>query len=457
MTQQISKFGKDSRVNPGVPDDHLEAKWPEPALGSDLLTDQEKYYSKQCLQREQELLWPRTWQMAGRVSDLASVGSFLRYDIGIESFIVVRTRQDRIQAFYNVCPHRGSQIVLKDFGISVSFVCPYHSWTWALNGRHKHVTDSETFAENLICDKLDLVEVRCEQWGGFVFINMDADADPLIDFLDVLPEHLKAFRFEDMVVVADICTEWDANWKIALDAFMEGYHVHRRHPEVSEYMDEYHTQRDMFANGHGRLLFPMAVKSPRLPNQSKLSDGLRELIEDYGLDPQPFEDRAGDVRVALQKRKREWAEGLGLDFDRFTDSQLTDDWNYNIFPNVTFNIHCDSALLMRFRPHPTDPHKCFYDTIVLAMPVDDPEYRLPRYMGLPPDLDLSKDILRPDRIYLRGCDASLGEVLDQDAEIVPFVQKGVQSRVFKGVRLSEQEIRLRHFYAEYDRFLEGNT
>ena len=454
MSETISRFGGDFRINPDAPDGHIEAKWPDPDLGVEVLSDHGKYFRPEIADAEWENLWAQTWNLAGRVSDVPNVGDFFKFDLGPESFIVVRTA-DGIRAFYNVCPHRGARIVLKEFGKTSNFVCLYHSWSWKLDGSLARITDRETFDEATLCGNLNLVEVACDTWGGFVFINMMENPRPLAEFLDVLPDHLAPYRFEEMAVVADICVEWNANWKVALDAFMEGYHVHVRHPEALGFMDEYHCQRDMFANGHGRLLFPVGLNSPRAADPDKLSQDLREMLEDFGLDPKEFEGNASAARAAIQNYKRVWAAAHGLDYDRFTDSQLSDDWNYSIFPNVTFNIHCDNALMMRFRPHPTDPDKCLYDVLVLAMPVSDPDYRLPRYMGLPPDLDLSVEIPRPERVHLKHGEASLGLVLDQDSEMVPFVQQGVKSRAFKGVRLSKQEIRMRHFYAEYDRYLKG--
>jgi hypothetical protein len=211
----------------------------------------------------------------------------------------------------------------------------------------------------------------------------------------------------------------------------------------------------MFPNGHGRLIFPLGLRSPRAAAQKALSPDMREMLHDVHLDPDEFEGRADEARPALQKAKRAWARQFGMDFDQLTDSQLSDDWNYNIFPNVTFNIHCDNALMMRFRPHPSDPEKCLYDITVLAARVSDPAYKLPRYMGLPDDVDLSGNAPRPERIYLTHEEADLGLVINQDAAMVPYVQQGVRSEVFKGVRLSEQEIRMRHFYREYDRYLKG--
>lgn len=453
MTEGASIYGRSRLINPAAPAGSLEAKFADPNLGAAILTDQKKYFSPAYMRREWDNLWSRTWNLAGRVSDLAAVGDYFKFDLGRESFVIVRAAPDRVRAFYNVCQHRGARIIYKDFGHANDLTCSFHSWSWNLDGSLKRITDRETFDEAAICDNPGLVEVKCDTWGGFVFINLDPNAPPLMKYLDVLPDHLRAYRFDEMMIVSDATAEWPANWKIALDAFMEGYHVHKRHPEVLGYMDDYHCQADMFANGHGRLLFPMAIASPRRRDEKSLTQELRELLREAGLIPADFEGRADEVRPAIQEAKRQWAARMNMDYSAYTDSQLTDDWNYSIFPNVTFNIHLETALMMRFRPHPTDPEKCFYDVCVLARKVTDPDFRLPGYMGLPDNIDLSRPIPRPQRVYMKYNEGTLGPVVDQDAETVPLVQQGVCSQAFQGVRLSRQEVRMRHFYAEYDRYV----
>jgi hypothetical protein len=108
---------------------------------------------------------------------------------------------------------------------------------------------------------------------------------------------------------------------------------------------------------------------------------------------------------------------------------------------------------MRFMPHPTDPEKFYYDTMTLVYPVDDPDYNVPGWMGLPEGTDTTGDI-RPDTEYTKiGEPPNLGEVLDQDSELLPVVQKGIRSKGFDGAVWGEQEQRLRHFHTELNRYL----
>ena len=428
---------------------------PDLGLGENILTDQEKYYSRAHADREWEQLWCRTWNLAGRVSDVANKGDFFTFDLGRESFIITRSSDNVIRAFFNVCQHRGARLVNEPSGNAGAFVCPFHSWSWRNDGTLRSITDEETFPEEVICDRPGLSEVRCETWGGFVFINMDEDAEPLLDFLGAIREPLDAYHFEDMIVAKDYTALWPFNWKVSLDAFMEGYHAHARHPELVRMIDDINFDYDFYGNGHSSMIIPMGLKSPRFSDRSTLTPELRYFIEDLGLKAEDFEGRQRDVRRAVINAKRKWAKEAGLDLSTMSDSQVIDDGNYNLFPNITLNAHPEGVLVMRFRPHETDPDMSYYDVIVLSHTSEKPDFKVPFYMAVPEGTDLSGKGPRPERVFIKHGDEGMGLVLDQDSEFLPTVQAGLKSRGFKGIRLSDQEIRLRYFYAEYDQYLEG--
>ena len=453
MSKVQSIYGKPFLIDPDAGPDDADRKWADPEVGSAKFDDHHIYYSREHCDREWRALWSRTWNLAGLTADVREPGDFFRFDLGPESFIVVMDDERTIRAFYNVCQHRGSRLVEADFGRRRNFVCPFHSWCWALNGTLTRITDRETFDPDVVADEPPLAEVRCEVWGAFVFINMDPDAEPLAAYLDVLPDVLDVYRFEDMFPVKDVSAEWPVNWKIALDAFMEGYHAHQRHPELIRLIDDYHFQFDLFGRGHSKMIIPFAFKSPRIADRDTMTPELDALLAEAGMDPSELSGRAGDAREAYKHARREWGRTNGFDFSVFSDSQVADDWNFNVFPNVTFNVHPEGLLVMRFRPHRTDPEICHYDVWVLAARSPNPDFRLPFYMDTP-DANLSGDAPRPERRYIRHGEPGLGYVLDQDGAQLPLVQEGVRSRGFGGVRLGYQEIRLRNFYREYRRYFE---
>ncbi|NIM69291.1 MAG: aromatic ring-hydroxylating dioxygenase subunit alpha, partial [Xanthomonadales bacterium] len=202
-------------------------------------------------------------------------------------------------------------------------------------------------------------------------------------------------------------------------------------------------------------IVPIAAKTKRQSDQDAMNDSLAYMMREASMDPARYSGSARGVRAAIAQAKRERAKKYGLEYERFTDGQLTDSWATGVFPNVQLGLHPEGAFLMRFMPHPSDPERFYYDTMTLVRPVDDPDYAVPGWMGLPEGTDTSGEF-RPDTEYVAsGEPPNLGLVLDQDSELLPVVQKGLRSRGFAGPLWSEQEQRLRHFHKELDRYLGG--
>lgn len=423
--------------------DFRRARWD---LGDEILVDRERYFSPEVASLEWERLWCRTWTIAGRVSDVPRVGDHFTYDLGRESFVVVRSTASEVRAFYNVCAHRGSRLVHRELGSVSRFVCSFHGWAWRVNGSLARITDEETFPARSICDRPALVEVRCETWGGFVFLTMDDAAPPLASFLGSLSEALGRYDLEGMSVVKDATYEWPVNWKIGIDAFLEGYHAHARHPELIRMIDDFHEDFEAYGNGHSRMRIPFGTKSPRIADRTSLTPELRASIASVGLDPADFEGRLAEVRPAMIEARKRWLERFAIPCGALDDDELLDDGNYGIFPNVTLNAHPEGVLMMRFRPHVSDPGRCHYDFWVLAHRRDDPSFALPFYMAVDPGTDLGRNGARPERRHGKHGDEGLGLVVEQDATFLPLVQQGVQSRGFRGARLGHQEMRVRYFH-----------
>ena len=180
------------------------------------------------------------------------------------------------------------------------------------------------------------------------------------------------------------------------------------------------------------------------------------MMQDAGMKPDEFNGTASEVRPAVQRSKRERAKRLGLKhYEKFTDGQLTDSWASGFFPNTQIGMHPEGVFIMRFIPHPTNPELYFYDNMTLFRNVDDPTYFVPAWMGLPKDTDVSGRTRPNIERFAAGVRADLGEVLDQDVDLVEAVQRGVRSRGFRGPLWSEQEMRLRHVHSEIDRYING--
>jgi phenylpropionate dioxygenase-like ring-hydroxylating dioxygenase large terminal subunit len=438
-------------IDPDAPPGSFAAKMPFVDNGCGPISPN-RYYSSEWMERERERLWPRVWNWAARAEDLVEPGDFETFEIGRDSILMVRDHDMRLRAFHNVCPHRGNRLVSQPHGsLPSAITCPFHNWGFDFSGRNIRVTDRETFRAEALARDFDLAEVRCETWEGFVFINMDMGADPLLDHVGVLAEHAKPYRIADMRIMRRVQAVWDANWKVGLDGFNEAYHVHAIHPQILGIFNDYHAQIDCYPNGMTRMTTKFAHSSPRLPDGTLHTD-LVWALEDAGLDPARFDGRMQEARPAVQRAKRARASALGLDWSGFSDNQLTDDWNYHLFPNMHMGLHPEGISLLYFRPHPHDPRRFIFDVIVMMHPSDDPAIKPPAYMGLPDGTDISGRE-RVETVHVDWREGGLGEIFDQDSRLFREVQLGIESRGYRGAILSEQEQRIGHFHAELERWL----
>jgi phenylpropionate dioxygenase-like ring-hydroxylating dioxygenase large terminal subunit len=464
MSAEITKaqrFDPDQWTIPGNDGErNSDRKFPPastlyPELNDFARGDVARYMTREQMELERNALWARAWTLAGRASDLPVAGSYLRYDLGAESIVVVRGENDVIRAFYNVCQHRGRQLVDDEFGTRPRFVCPFHSWSYDLSGRNIRVTDRELFSAHALCGDIDLKPLRCETWAGFVFVNMNPHAAPLLDYLSDVPALMTAYRMEDMHVVKDTVLPLPCNWKAAIESFLETYHLHMTHPQVVQVAEDSQNQLDVFRNGHCRLVTPTGIPSLRLDDRESVRPLMQYLLHDAGIDPAAFSGAAREVRAAVQAAKRDPHNKYGLDYSAFTDSQLTDVWNYFIFPNMTLNPHPEGVLVMRFLPHETDPEQSYYHVQVIMRKLK-PGCRAPFYMGVSEEDDISGN-MRPPRRYTTLESPDLGEVLEQDISNMRAVQLGMKSRGFPGgVRFAEHEQRIQVMHAEAERYYTGS-
>jgi len=441
-------------IDPKAGEGNLEAKQPFVDNGLDIYPPG-RYYDPAFMQKEWDRVWTRSWLIAAVETDLPEPGDYSVFRLLRESFIVVRQDDGSVKAFYNVCPHRGNQVVLNDRGSALQFTCAFHSWQYDLAGECIRVTDSDTFNPHLLCQNPKLKEVHCETFAGLVFINMDEHPPPLRERIGLPEGYLEAYQLDRMHCVRHVVSEWGANWKTGVDAFYETYHLHAVHPETQDVMDDMGVQVDLYPHGASRMIVPIGVKTQRQQDQDVMNPSLEYMMAEASMSPDEYPNNAREVRAAIQQAKRRRSKKFDLGYERFTDGQLTDSWATGIFPNVQIGLHPEGAFLMRFMPHATDPERFYYDTMTLIRPVADPNYRTPGWMGLPEGTDTSGEI-RPDTEYVPlGEPPHLGQVLDQDSELLPVVQRGIRSRGFDGPIWGEQEQRLRHFHKELERYLNG--
>ncbi|CAB4324237.1 MAG: Rieske 2Fe-2S domain-containing protein [Actinobacteria bacterium] len=213
----------------------------------------ERYTDPMFYELERERLFARTWLFVGHESEWAEPGAYRQMTRSGAPLVVVRGEDDVLRAFYNSCRHRGAPVTRDECGTARRLTCQYHSWSYGLDGGLRAVPDSRSFAE-LDKEALALVPVRCEVWDGWVFVNEDLDAQPLVEFLGPLAEQMSEIDGRAMRAVGTQVHHLECNWKLMVDAFLEVYHVRTVHPDNAAllYNDQSVTV-SMLPNGHSRL------------------------------------------------------------------------------------------------------------------------------------------------------------------------------------------------------------
>ncbi len=412
-------------------------KAPEPDLGWELIP-KDRYTSPEFMALEWEKLWTKVWLVGCREDEIPEPGDYITTEIGTESLLIVRGEDGKARTFYNVCNHRGNQVKFDHCGSSRTLQCAYHFWEYDLTGKLVNVPDEQDFTQGCPKDQLSLKAVNTGVWGGWVWFNLNPDAEPLADYLGIIPHHLGPYHFDRMALVMNVTVESDCNWKTSVDAFNEVYHVQAIHPELSYTIDDVDVQIDLYEK-HNRYLVPYHTYSPRLGYEPhEVPEILSNQLKAVGMDPDEYIGRIGEIRGAMQAYKRRTQNERGVDYSELNDDQLTDNYHYMIFPNLTLNVFSDRMMLFRQRPHETDPNKMYYDVTV--------HVRVPDNQPRPP---------MPDHEHVRFGERSLGLVLDQDAVNLPHVQRGMNSSAFEGLWISAQERRIRHMHHTLMQYIEA--
>ena len=208
------------------------------------------YRSPEFYALEQQQVFATSWVAVGFTEQLSAPGQTIVAEVASQSVVVTRDRHHRLKAFYNVCRHRGSQIVAADCQLK-RFQCPYHGWQYSLEG---DCVATPMFSQGKPFGKGEagLFSVRVETWGFLVFVNLDVEAMPLCDWLGDLPQKLSAYRLEAWTLARQRDYPIRANWKLANENFMEYYHLPWVHPElvqVSRVEDHYRDQGDGMYTG----------------------------------------------------------------------------------------------------------------------------------------------------------------------------------------------------------------
>jgi choline monooxygenase len=337
-----------------------------------------RHYTDPSMQQaEQELIFERTWQLAGHVAQLHNAGSYITASAGSQPVLVVRDDTGGLRAYLNVCRHRGSRLVSGSGQCKAAIRCRYHGWTYKMDGSLIGVPEGMAFGEKLDKTSLSLMPVRIEEMCGLVFVNLDNDAAPLAELVGDLPQRLAPYRLETLTPFAPAGGTQPANWKVVADNYIEGYHIPIAHPGLMRMLDYKHY--DVEVNEH-YLWFGAPMRDK--PSSNRLERLYSQLVTPMpGLPPE----------------------------DRHV-------WRYvYIYPNTTIDLYPDQVGTWQLLPNG-----------VASTRDVSASYRPPG--------------TTPRTKFVQWANQRLNTlVLDEDIDLVDNVQQGLQTRGYRCGPLSARE------------------
>lgn len=392
--------------------------------GKDVSKD--RYTTKEWHDREVERLWMRVWQFACREEEIPEAGDYAIYEIAHLSFIVVRQKDASIKAYPNACLHRGRK--LKDYeGHCSELRCNFHGFAWALDGALQDIPAQWDFS-HVQPDTFVLPELRVATWGGFVFVNPDANAEPFEEFAKDLIDQFTIWPLADYYTEARVAKVIHANWKITQEAFCEAYHVNGTHPQIMYYLGDTNSQVDVWENV-ARVISPGGTPSPLLDSEPSQEDMMRSMLDvrvDEDLPVRVPEGSTMRAHAAEMARNR-WRPIVGEHVDGMSDAELMDSLDYTLFPNF-HPWGAYNRIVYRFRPNGNDHRSSIMEVFFLSpfkgeRPKPAPIHWLEEHETFSDASELGM----------------LGKVFDQDLFNMPKVQLGLETTFKPGVTLSNYQ------------------
>ncbi len=410
------------------------------------VVDIERYTSYDFHRREVEHLWRKTWQMACRLEHIPNVGDHVVYRIVDDSIVVVRISDDEIRAYHNTCLHRGTELRPEDGNVPF-FRCPFHAWTWNLDGTLISAT-SDWDLPDFDPDNFCLPQAKVAVWGGFVFINMDKDSPSFEEYAENFPELMAEFPLEHRRIRTHVAGVIDANWKVTLEAFIEVYHVFATHPQIAPYQADEATQYDVWGDHVNRKITNGGIMSPHISTSNDDETIVRMMfadffsIEDTDSISVPEGKSARDIIAA--KLREQVSERTGVPLDHVSNTEMMDGIEFFLFPNFAPWVGYALPMVYRVRPNGDNPDSSIFEVMLLS-PVEDPDDTTP-----PPEVQwIDGDWRVVEELGV------LGPAYNQDMGNLPRVQRGLKASGNGKVQfLRYQEMRLRHFHRTLMKYLD---
>jgi len=414
-------------------------------LGSDLVPAS-RYTDPAFFEREVNGVFLRTWQFAVLGAEIPNPGDTYVFDLVGRSAIVARQADGTVRAFRNVCLHRGRRLVAEG-GNKQRLRCPYHGFTWGLDGCFRDNPAMWDFPE-IEPDEFRLKEVRCEQWEDFIFVNFDLDAPPLLEILGPLPRHFETWRVRQFYKSAHVGKVMLANWKAVCEAFLENLHVSATHPQLSPYTNDANAQNDLLSDHVGRTTSSAGVVGLLYEGPVRTEEGKVQRMFEVG-------NRAGgkqlipyepgmSARRYLGAVAREMVKtNTGHDPAQFSDAELLDPVSYDLFPNFHPWGGIHTRLCYRFRPLGHD--KTLMEIMTFSLEAKDQARPGPAKLRM----------LADDEPWTAATELGfLSGIFGQDEANMAPIQAGLLDLGEDGVHFGRySEVRCRNLHRMVDRYI----
>lgn len=417
------------------------------AIEDPRLIPTQRYYDEAFFKEENERVWPHVWQMACRLEEIPNVGDFTQYTILERSVIIVNTR-DGVKAFDNACRHRGVRLATEPGNCAkTGFICPFHGWRWNMDGKNTFVFGRNIFDEDLLDHaQIDLPQVRIEFWAGCAFINFDNDAPGLRESLGPVADRLDARHADKMKMDWWYATVLPTNWKLAMEAFQEAYHLMRTHPQL-------HALTVGLADYGGdatglipntQLTAKQAVETS-IDFMHRLGEGMGGLVHETEraviekLRDMDVPDDPGQAVMALYARAGEeiTKDGLARGAPMFDINKVAAEVKLNpvefMFPHYFLLLFMGAMSSYRIRPLTAET--CLFEIWSLVLRPEDEPFDTPKQPTfLPYDSEEFPEVPRQDYVNL------------------PLQQLGLHANGFTHMRLSSKS---EGMISNYQRLIDG--
>lgn len=340
------------------------------------------YHDPEYFRVEMQRMMRPSWQVVCHVNDVPNAGDWHTLEFLDESILVIRGEDREVRAFTNVCRHRASRLVDGSSGCAKKLVCPYHAWTYALDGRLTGVPGKSEYP-TLVMEDNGLAKVELEIWQGFIFVRLQGGGPSVASMMAPYEDHVAPYRFAEMKALGRVTMRPRAvNWKNVSDNYSDGLHIPVAHPGLTR----------LFGRG-------------------------------YGVEAETHVDRMWGAlveRPSANLSERMYQKILPRVAHLPEDHQRL--WLYfKLWPNVAFDIYPDQVDFMQFLP--VSPTETMIREISYALPDERREMKAARYLNW-----------RINR-----------QVNAEDTELITRVQQGMMSKSYTVGPLGESEVCLRSF------------